>query len=165
MSLKIDVNTLKDKVLKTIREVPDFPKAGINFKDITPIFQDINLLNDIVDYLEKEVLSENVDSVLGIESRGFLFGVPLATKLKKPFAPVRKPGKLPAETIKESYSLEYGTDSLEIHKDAFNPQTQKNILIVDDLLATGGTALATYKLAKQLGAENVTLVTLIELSF
>lgn len=161
----IDSDTLKNKVINTIREVPDFPKQGINFKDITPILQNMTLFNSIIDHFQNEVLDFKIDSVLGIESRGFLFGIPLASKLNKPFAPVRKPGKLPAKTVKESYTLEYGEDSLEIHSDAFDSNKEKNILIVDDLLATGGTALATYNLVKKLGAENVTLITLIELSF
>ncbi len=165
MQKLVDIDALKNRVINTIREVPDFPKVGINFKDITPVLQDIALFNSVIDHFHSEVLEHKVDSVLGIESRGFLFGIPLASKLNKPFAPVRKPGKLPAETVKESYILEYGEDSLEIHKDAFDANKGRNILIVDDLLATGGTALATYKLAKKLGAENVTLITLIELSF
>ncbi|NQY81015.1 MAG: adenine phosphoribosyltransferase [Candidatus Caenarcaniphilales bacterium] len=165
MQNTLDIETLKNRVIDTIREVPDFPKAGINFKDITPILKDIELFNGIIDHFHNEVLDHSIDTILGIESRGFLFGVPLASKLNKPFAPVRKPGKLPAETIQESYTLEYGEDILEVHKDACDSSSERNILIVDDLLATGGTALATYNLAKKLGAENVTLITLIELSF
>ena len=164
MTNLINKSAIKDRVLNSIREVPDFPKPGINFKDITPILQDIELFNDVTNYFIHEISELELDAVIGIESRGFIFGMPLASQIKKSFVPVRKPGKLPAATIKETYILEYGEDSLEIHEDAFK-NGSKNILIVDDLLATGGTALATYNLVKKLGAENVTLITLIELSF
>ncbi|NBV99263.1 MAG: adenine phosphoribosyltransferase [Proteobacteria bacterium] len=157
--------SLEDKVKQSIREVPDFPKPGINFKDITTLLQDIELFNEVIEHFTRELKTENIHHIIGIESRGFIFAVPLAMKLNVPFIPVRKPNKLPADTHRETYALEYGEDSLEIHLDAFKYQTDENVLIVDDLLATGGTALATSKLVTQLGAAKVSFLSLIELSF
>ena len=157
--------SLEDKVKQSIREIPDFPKPGINFKDITTLLQDIELFNEVIEHFTRELRTENIHHIIGIESRGFIFAVPLAMKLNIPFIPVRKPNKLPADTIKETYALEYGEDSLEIHRDAFKHRKNENILIVDDLLATGGTALATSKLVTQLGAAKVSFLSLIELSF
>jgi adenine phosphoribosyltransferase len=157
--------SLEDKVKQSIREVPDFPKPGINFKDITTLLQDIELFNEVIEHFTRELKTENIHHIIGIESRGFIFAVPLAMKLNVPFIPVRKPNKLPAGTLRETYALEYGEDSLEIHRDAFKHRKDENILIVDDLLATGGTALATSKLVTQLGAAQVSFLSLIELSF
>jgi len=162
--MKTSIN-LEDRVKDAIREVPDFPKPGINFKDITTLLQDIQLFNEIIEHFYRELKGEKIDHVIGIESRGFIFAIPLAMKLNVPFIPVRKPNKLPADTLRETYALEYGEDSLEIHKDAFQHRESKNILIVDDLLATGGTALATAKLAKKLGASKIHFLSLIELNF
>ena len=156
---------LEDRVKQSIREIPDFPKAGINFKDITTVLQDVELFNEIVEYFAQLLAKEQIDHIIGIESRGFIFATPLALKLKLPFIPVRKPNKLPAETLKESYALEYGEDSLEIHLDAFKHKKDETVLIVDDLLATGGTALGAAKLAFKLGAKKVKFLSIIELEF
>ncbi len=148
--------------LKTkIREVPDFPKKGILFYDITTLLSDPLALKTAVDRLAAPYLTKNINKVVGIESRGFIFGAPLAERLNVGFVPVRKPGKLPSERIEEPYDLEYGTDALCIHKDAILPGEQ--VLIVDDLLATGGTMAATAKLIKRLGGDIVALACLIEL--
>src|SRR6266705_6914923 len=136
---------------KLIREVPDFPKKGILFYDITTLLKDKTGLAMLIDKLSDYDISHDVDLVLGMEARGFIFAPALAYRLNAGFVPVRKPGKLPAETVKYDYALEYGTNSLEIHKDSI--QKGQRVLIVDDLLATGGTASATAKLASSLGAE------------
>src|SRR5467141_2295432 len=133
---------------KLIREVPDFPKPGILFYDITTLLKDRHGLAMLIDALAEHYMDEKVDLVLGMEARGFIFGPALAYRLNAGFIPVRKPGKLPAETEKVSYDLEYGSNSLEMHKDAI--KKGERVLIVDDLLATGGTAVATAKLASGL---------------
>src|SRR5439155_18748134 len=130
---------------KLIRTVPDFPKPGIQFKDITTLLRQPDALRYALDKLAERYRGEKIDLVLGIESRGFILAVPLAYQLRAGFVPVRQPGKLPADTLKEDYALEYGTDRLEIHSDAIEPG--QVVLIVDDLLATGGTARATAALA------------------
>src|SRR3954447_11231717 len=135
---------------KLIREVPDFPKQGILFYDITTLLKDKTGFATLIDALAEHYMKNRVDIVVGIEARGFIFGPALAYRLNAGFVPVRKPKKLPAETVKWTYDLEYGSDTLEIHKDAIKPG--QRILIVDDLLATGGTACATASLAKSLGA-------------
>src|SRR5260370_2581476 len=136
----------EDGLKKLIREVPDFPKKGILFYDITTLLKDRRGFATLIDALSEHYLPERIDLVLGIEARGFIFGPALAYRLNAGFVPVRKPKKLPAETAKWTYDLEYGTDTLEIHRDAI--QSGQRILIVDDLLATGGTANATVQLAK-----------------
>lgn len=146
-----------------IRDVPDFPKKGIIFKDITTLLKNKDAFNEAFNQLYEKVSNLKVDKVVSIESRGFIFGSLLAHKLNAGFVPIRKPGKLPADKISETYSLEYGTDSLEIHKDAINPG--EKILIHDDLLATGGTVEAVCKLVEKLGGEVVGIIFLIELSF
>jgi adenine phosphoribosyltransferase len=148
---------------QVIRNLPDFPKPGILFKDITPILADASLMSAIVNQLEAELAKEEIDAIIGIESRGFIFGALLAQKLHKPFIPVRKAGKLPFHTLSESYSLEYGEASLEIHTDAL--QKGMKVLIHDDLLATGGTAAAAGRLVKKLQAEVAVFSFLINLSF
>ena len=148
---------------KTIRDVPDFPKEGILFKDITTLLKDPAALKETVDRMLAYCQGKEIDFVAGIESRGFIFGVPLAYALGIGFIPIRKPGKLPAETISESYSLEYGSNTLELHQDAI--QAGQRVLIVDDLLATGGTAQATCKLIERLGGEVVGLLFAVELKF
>lgn len=140
---------LREQLRKTIREVPDFPKPGILFKDITPVFYNQGLCSQIVEAFI-EGLPEKPDAVLGIESRGFLFGFAVANKLDIPFVLVRKSGKLPAETLKVEYELEYGNSSIEIHKEALQPGWK--VMIHDDLLATGGTAEAAARLVKKCGA-------------
>ena len=155
------INTV-DKIKKKIRDVADFPKKGILFRDITTAIKDADTLKVIIDYLCDQFKDVKVDYIAGIESRGFIFGMPMAYKMDAGFVPVRKPNKLPAETISQEYQLEYGTDKIEIHKDAFGPGD--NVLIVDDLLATGGTAEAACKLVKKTGANLVGIGFLIELT-
>jgi len=146
-----------------IRSVPDFPKPGINFYDITTLLKDPNGLKATIDSLVTPYDAANVDVVVGIESRGFILGSAVAERIGAGFIPVRKPGKLPAKVIKEIYELEYGKDALEIHADAI--EKGQRVLIVDDVLATGGTAAATTRLVKQLGGELRGLAFLIELTF
>jgi adenine phosphoribosyltransferase len=147
----------------TIRDVPDFPKKGIVFKDITTLLKNPIALRDKVQKMLKFCQGKEVDIVVGIEARGFISGALLAYELGCGFVPVRKPGKLPAETISESYTLEYGTNTVEIHTDAI--EMGQKVLIIDDLLATGGTAKATCKLVERLGGEIVGLAFIIELLF
>jgi adenine phosphoribosyltransferase len=148
--------------LKTkIRNVPDFPKAGILFYDITTLLQDAAGFRAAIDSLALPFKDQRIDVVVGIESRGFIFGAAVADRIGTGFTPVRKPGKLPSKTVKASYALEYGTDSLEMHDDAV--RKGQRVLIVDDLLATGGTARATTDLVKGLGGDVVALAFLIEL--
>ncbi|MFS4456155.1 adenine phosphoribosyltransferase [Maribacter sp. 2304DJ31-5] len=146
-----------------IRDVPNFPHNGIIFKDITPLLNNSEALKMAVDGLKNMVDNRKVDKVVGMESRGFIFGPMLAEKLDAGFVPVRKPGKLPSEKISESYALEYGSDTLEIHSDSI--QKGDKVLIHDDVLATGGTAGAVVKLVERLGGEIVQLNFLIELEF
>ena len=152
-----------DQLKKLIREVPDFPKKGILFYDITTLLKDRVGLATLVDQFAEHYIGQDVDLVLGMEARGFIFAPALAYRLNAGFVPVRKPGKLPAPTVKYDYALEYGTNSLEIHKDAI--ETGQRVLIVDDLLATGGTAEATAKLAVSLGADIAGLGFVVELDF
>jgi adenine phosphoribosyltransferase len=152
-----------DGLKKLIREVPDFPKKGILFYDITTLLKDKLGFATLIDALSEKYIGKEVDLVLGMEARGFIFAPALAYRLNAGFVPVRKPGKLPAETAKLSYDLEYGSNTLEIHKDAI--QKGQRVLIVDDLLATGGTAAATAKLAHDLGAQIAGLAFVVELDF
>ncbi len=145
-----------------IREIPDFPKPGIVFRDITTLLQNPDGLNYVIDSLTDMFADQAIDYVAGIESRGFIFGTPLAYKLGAGFVPVRKPGKLPAQVHSMEYELEYGTDRLEIHQDAFEPGSR--VLIVDDLIATGGTAAATAQLVEQLDCTLVSFAFIIELT-
>jgi len=146
-----------------IREVPDFPKPGIMFKDITPLLQEPQAMKEAVRQLHQQIPEGIIHKVVGIESRGFIFGPLLADMLGAGFVPVRKPGKLPYKKYSTSYQLEYGTDTLEIHQDAI--RKGENVLIHDDLLATGGTAEASCKLVEKLGGKIIQLSFLIELSF
>ena len=146
-----------------IRSVPDFPKPGINFFDITTLLKEPEGLKATIDSLAAPYTAARIDAVIGIESRGFILGSAVAQRIGAGFIPVRKPGKLPAKAIKETYELEYGKDALEIHADAI--EKGQRILIVDDVLATGGTAAATTRLVKQLGGELQGLAFLIELTF
>jgi len=148
---------------RAIRDIPDFPKPGIVFKDITPLLGNGRLFRRTIDILADRYRSQKIDTVLGIESRGFIIGAALAYELSAGFCIVRKPGKLPYETYKASYELEYGTDSLEIHIDAI-PHNAR-VVIVDDLIATGGTAAATAELVSKLGGTVVECAFVIELSF
>jgi adenine phosphoribosyltransferase len=153
----------EDQLKHLIREVPDFPKKGILFYDITTLLKDKTGFATLIDRLSEHYVAHKIDLVLGMEARGFIFAPALAYRLNAGFVPVRKAGKLPAETVKFDYALEYGTNSLEMHKDAI--QKGQRVLIVDDLLATGGTAEATAKLATLLGAEIVGLGFVVELDF
>jgi adenine phosphoribosyltransferase len=152
-----------DHLKKLIREVPDFPKKGILFYDITTLLKDKVGFATLIDALSEHYLNEKIDTVLAIEARGFIFGPALAYRLNAGFVPIRKPGKLPAETVRLTYDLEYGQDTLEIHKDAIKPG--QRVIIVDDLLATGGTANACAKLAKSLGADIAGMGFVVELDF
>lgn len=146
---------------QSIRSLPDFPQPGILFRDITPLLQDAATLRFTLEAIAARYRDANIQKVVGIESRGFIFGVPIAYLLGVGFAPVRKQGKLPAETMAVEYSLEYGSSALEIHKDALGPG--ERALIVDDLLATGGTAAATRQLVERLDAVAVSMAFVIEL--
>jgi adenine phosphoribosyltransferase len=146
-----------------IRDVPNFPKEGIIFKDITPLLQSPEMLNKTTEALLKLVNGQKIDKVVGMESRGFIFGPLLASKLNAGFVPIRKPGKLPSTTLSETYDLEYGTDTLEIHTDSI--QKGDLVLIHDDVLATGGTASAACKLVEKLGGTIVQCNFLIEITF
>ena len=159
MSQPINCEPLK----QLIRAVPDFPKPGILFYDITTLLKDKTGFAQLIDAFAQYYIDKHVDLVLGIEARGFIFGPALAYRLNAGFVPVRKPGKLPAEPVKIKYDLEYGSDSLEMHKDAIQPG--QRVIIVDDLLATGGTMLATIQLVKQLGGQIAGLAVAIELDF
>jgi len=146
---------------KRIREVPDFPKEGILFKDITPLLADVEAFRACIELMAESLDGEDIHAVLGIESRGFMFGAALADKLGVGFVPVRKPGKLPAATYRVEYDLEYGSDAVEIHQDAL--ERGERVVVVDDLIATGGTALATKELVQRCGAEVAAFVFLIHL--
>jgi adenine phosphoribosyltransferase len=154
---------MEERLKQSIRSVPDFPKPGILFRDITPVLADAALFRDTIEELAAPFRNDRISKVLGIESRGFLFGPPLALQLGAGFVPARKHGKLPRETIRETYALEYGTDSLEIHRDSFAPG--ERVLIVDDLLATGGTASGAARLVEKVGAELVGAAFVVELKF
>ena len=146
-----------------IRDIPDFPEPGIMFRDITPVLQDPKAFNEVICSMVDCVKGMNPDVVVGIESRGFILGAPISLELGAGFVPVRKVGKLPFDTIKAEYSLEYGVNAVEMHKDAITPGMR--VVIVDDLLATGGTAKAAVDLVEQLGGNVVGLSFLIELEF
>ena len=148
---------------KLIREVPDFPKPGINFYDITTLLLDPEGLEQTIDALTEQCRGKQIDTVIGVESRGFIFGAPVAYQLGAGFIPVRKPKKLPAECVSVSYDLEYGQDTLEIHRDAVG--NGHRVIIADDLLATGGTAKAVCDLVEGLGGTVVGLVFVVELEF
>lgn len=149
-------------IKKLIRDVPDFPKKGILFRDITPLLRDPKGFSAVIDALAEQAAPHKPDAIVGIESRGFLFGAALSAKLGVGFVPVRKPRKLPWKTYSQSYALEYGTDTIEIHQDAL--AKGQRAVIVDDLLATGGTAEAAGKLVGMCGAETVAFLFVIELS-
>ena len=161
MGSKAAVNC--EPLKQLIREVPDFPKKGILFYDITTLLRDKLGFATLIDALAEHYLNKDIDLVLGMEARGFIFGPALAYRLNAGFVPVRKPGKLPAATASLSYDLEYGSNTLEIHRDAI--QSGQRVIIVDDLLATGGTAAATVQLAKSLGADVCGVGFVVELDF
>lgn len=148
---------------ETIRDIPDFPQKGIIFKDITTLLKDAEAFNEVISKLVANYQDQEFDYIVGIEARGFIIGAPMALTLNKGFIPVRKPGKLPAETISMSYDLEYGSNSIEMHRDAI--KSGDRVLIIDDLLATGGTIKAAIDLIEKLGGEIIGLGFLMELSF
>jgi adenine phosphoribosyltransferase len=156
-----DHEALEALIRKRIRDVPDYPRPGIAFKDITPLLADGAAFSAVVDALASGY--GRVDKVAGIEARGFILAAPVATRLRSGFVPVRKAGKLPATTYTQDYQLEYGTATIEVHTDAFDPGDQ--VLIVDDVLATGGTAFATAELVRRAGAEVIGVAVLLELAF
>ena len=145
-----------------VRSIPDFPEPGIIFRDVTSILQDADGLKLAIDSMQDCLKDTDVDVIVGTESRGFIFGVPIAYNLHKPFVPIRKKGKLPRETVSVSYDLEYGSAEIEMHKDSIKPG--QKVVIVDDLIATGGTIEAAIKLVEQLGGEVVKVVFLMELA-
>lgn len=152
-----------DHLKAKIRHVPDFPKKGILFYDITTLLNDASGFRDAIDAMAAPYMGEDIDHVVGIESRGFILGGAIASTLGAGFVPIRKPGKLPSDCVREEYALEYGTDALEIHRDAF--KDGRRILIVDDVLATGGTAKAAVDLVQQLAGQVIGVSFLIELNF
>ncbi len=151
------------KIKSCIRDIPDFPKKGIIFKDITPVLQDSTLFKSSIEILTEKCIAWNPDYICGIESRGFIFGAAIANKLGIGFVPVRKPGKLPYDTYEKEYDLEYGSNKLEIHKDSFHEKAK--VVIIDDLLATGGTAKASLELVELCNADVTGILFLVELSF
>lgn len=159
----VDAASVAARVAPLIQDVVDFPRPGVGFKDITPLFADAGAFAAVVQWFERTARSHAVDAIVGIESRGFLLGAPAALALGLPFIPVRKAGKLPREVIEESYDLEYGSATLAVHADAFSPGAR--VVVVDDVLATGGTARATANLIRRAGAEPVALAVLMELAF
>lgn len=152
-----------EKIKETIRDIPDFPKKGILFRDITTLLQDGTLYSKVTDVLENYCAERNAEAIAGIESRGFIFGGALSDRMKIPFIPVRKEGKLPYDTVNTFYSLEYGEASIEIHRDAL--KEGQRIIIIDDLLATGGTAAATAELIEKCGGEVAGIAFMVELAF
>ncbi len=146
-----------------VREIPDFPQPGVRFKDITPLLKDPVALRYVIQAMARQFAGRGVDLVVGVESRGFILGAPLAYEMGAGFVLVRKPGKLPAETLRVEYALEYGHDALEIHRDAIRPG--QRIVLVDDVLATGGTMAATAELVQRLGGVIVGFAFLLELAF
>ena len=153
----------REEIASAIRNVPDFPKAGIQFKDITPVLADARLFSGAIDLLTENLAPGSIDAVVGIDARGFIFAAAAATKLRAGFVPVRKKGKLPYQTIEEDYALEYGNASVAMHIDAL--KSGARVLLVDDLLATGGTSAAAISLVKKLGGQILEVGFLIELKF
>jgi len=155
----------KQIILDSIRDIKDFPKPGIIFKDITTLLNNPKAFGRLMDHLEERYKGKGIDFIAGAESRGFIFGTPLADRIGAGFVPIRKPGKLPYTTISEKYSLEYGFDEVEMHIDAFRDVEKPNVLFIDDLIATGGTANASINLIKKAGAGSVEACFIIELGF
>lgn len=150
------------KIEEYVRSIPDFPEPGIIFRDVTSILQDAQGLRLAIDLMQEKLKDVDFDVIAGTESRGFIFGVPIAYNMEKSFVPVRKKGKLPCETVSMEYDLEYGTAQIEIHKDAIRPG--QKVVVIDDLIATGGTVEAAVKLIESLGGEVVKIVFLMELA-
>lgn len=156
-------NVLAKRIQSLVRDIPDFPQPGIVFKDITPVLAEGEVFRALIEHLADTFSEQGIERIAAIESRGFLFGAPLAVELGVGIAPIRKPGKLPHETRRVDYALEYGTDALEAHVDAFQPG--ERVLLVDDVLATGGTAAGAVRLVETLGATVVASTFLVELVF
>lgn len=150
------------RIEEYVRNIPDFPEEGIIFRDVTSILQDADGLHLAIDLIQEKIQDTDVDVIIGTESRGFIFGVPVAYNLHKPFVPVRKKGKLPCDTIEQSYDLEYGSATVEMHRDAILPG--QKVVIIDDLIATGGTVEACAKMVEALGGKVVKIVFLMELA-
>ena len=153
----------RSEIERAIRNIPDFPKAGIQFKDITPLLADARLFSGSIDLLADSFKPGEIDAVVGIDARGFIFAAAAAVKLQAGFVPIRKKGKLPYQTLEQEYALEYGTATVAVHVDALKPGSR--VLLIDDLLATGGTAAAAAALVQRLGARILEISFLIELSF
>ena len=153
---------MKKNIEEYVTSIPDFPEPGIIFRDITSVLQDADGLQLAIDLLEEKIKDADPDVIVGLESRGFIFGMPLAYNLHKPFVLVRKKGKLPRETVEMSYDLEYGSATIEMHKDSIKPG--QTVAVIDDLIATGGTVEAAIKLVEELGGEVVKVVFLMELA-
>jgi adenine phosphoribosyltransferase len=158
-----EIELTTQKLMQLIRDVPDYPKKGIVFKDITTLIKRGDAFDEVINIFLDKCKDKKIDLVAAVESRGFIFGGVIANRLKVGFVPIRKFGKLPADTVEQKYDLEYGTDTLEIHKDAVLPG--QKVLIVDDLLATGGTIKAACKLVEKLGGEVAGILVMIELRF
>jgi len=158
-------NEDKQLINNAIRDIPDFPKEGIVFKDITTLLNNPKALQTLLNHLEDRYKDMGLDYIAGIDSRGFIFGTPLADRLGIGFVPIRKKGKLPSKTYTQKYELEYGFDEIEIHTDAFNNKKDAKVLLIDDLIATGGTAKAAQDLIKQTGAKCVESCFIINLKF
>jgi len=156
------IMTLED-VKTYIRDIPDFPVEGVVFKDITPLLGNVEAFDWVIQEIKSQFADKGITKIVGVESRGFIFGAPLALSLNAGFVPVRKPGKLPADKIRRDYSLEYGKAALELHRDSIQPGDR--VLIIDDLLATGGTSTAARELVEELGGEVVSFAYVIELGF
>jgi|SRR5690606_32419082 len=152
-----------EELKKKIREIPNFPKEGILFYDVTTLLKDREGFRQVIDTFADRYSGQNIDKVLGIESRGFILGPPLAYQLNAGFVPIRKKGKLPAETVSISYDLEYGSDSLEVHRDAVAPG--ERVIIIDDLIATGGTAAAAAEMVRGIEGQIVEMAFMVELEF
>ncbi len=154
---------IDELVRSLVRDIPDFPKPGILFKDITPILKSPAAMRGVVDHWAEQYAGRGIEVIAGVESRGFLFGAALALRMDLPFVPIRKPGKLPADTVRAEYELEYGTDAVEIHRDAVEPG--QRVLLIDDLLATGGTLEASVRLVEEVGGRVEAIACVIELGF
>jgi adenine phosphoribosyltransferase len=163
MSGTISLDARLERLRGLVQAVPDFPKPGILFRDITPVLAEASAFADAIAGMAEPFLNSGVDAVVGIESRGFVFGAPIALRLGAGFVPVRKPGKLPRATERVEYALEYGSDALEVHRDALHGK--RRVLVVDDVIATGGTARASVELVRLLGAEVVAAAFFVELTF
>ncbi len=162
--MKLNENE-KKILIESIRDIPDFPKPGIVFKDITTLLNNTHAYNTLMNHLERRYRDYQLDFIAGIDARGFIFGAALADRLDIGFVPVRKKGKLPYTTVSEKYSLEYGFDEVEIHIDAFNGKKDARVLLIDDLIATGGTAKAAASLINKVGAKCVEACFILELAF